>query len=220
MVRQTAANHAAIADLINELRQAKDTQVAIEARFVRVSAGYLEKIINDLDFYMNFHTNKITPSPLPVLQSSNTFPNLITGGLNSIAQSVTTPAMSITGSFLDDIQVNFLLQATQAHQDTRTLNAPRLTLISGTQAQIWVGETRQYVTNYTITVVEPNTGNPYVTASPTISSTQFGCHSVHRRVRLGGPQVRYPPAPAVGNGPGGHPNGGSRRGRRHGSAHL
>jgi len=35
------------------------------------------------------------------------------------------------GSILDDLQVAFLLRATQAHRDSKSLNAPRATVLSG-----------------------------------------------------------------------------------------
>ena len=174
VVRQTPANHAAIADLINELRRAKETQVSIEAKFVTVSTGYLEEIGLDLDFYLNFDTDKLTQ--ITALQASNAYTNGITTGFRSIATDITSPAISIAGSFLDDIRVTFLLRATQAHQDTRTLTAPRLTLMSGTQAQIWVGQTMSYVSNWNITTnIDPNVpGGYWVETDPEVSSIDLG----------------------------------------------
>lgn len=123
VVRQTAANHAAIADLINELRQAKETQVSLEARFISVSSGYLEKIETQLDFYLSFHSHQI--SDMSILQNSAVFTDAVTTGVESIAETVTYPALQTgVAAYLDDVQVTFLLEATQAHQDTRTLTAP------------------------------------------------------------------------------------------------
>ncbi|MCJ7544477.1 MAG: hypothetical protein MUP47_07940 [Phycisphaerae bacterium] len=177
VVRQTAANHVAVADLINELRRAKETQVSIEAKFVRVSSGYFENIATDLDFYLNFNSDHLTD--LTLSQYSSSFSSgVLNPGVTGIAQSIGNPAIRTSGiAYLDDIQVTFLLEATQAHEDTRTLTAPRLTLMSGTQAQIWVGETRQYVTDWEITWEDPNsaiTGDEYWVAEPTVTTAQFG----------------------------------------------
>jgi type II secretory pathway component GspD/PulD (secretin) len=70
-------------------------------------------------------------------------------GADSIGSQVTTPAMSIGGTFLDDIQVDFLVQATQASQSTRTLIAPRLTLFNGMEANIFVGSQQAYISQMT-----------------------------------------------------------------------
>lgn len=184
VVRQTAANHVAVADLINELRRAKDTQVAIEAKFVRVASGYFESIATDLDFFLRLDAKHFTgvdadgiswPGILPVYQYSSRYASGVENvGVTGIGQNILSPALSSELWYLDDIAVHFLLEATQAHEDTRTLNAPRLTLMSGTQAQIWVGETRWYVSDWEVTVVEPNVGQPYVTVEPTPSSMNFG----------------------------------------------
>jgi general secretion pathway protein D len=172
VIRQTPANHAAIADLLNEIRQAKEIEVSIEARFITVSSSYLEDIGGYLDFYftkLGSHWSNIH-----VYQYSEDFTANISTGVTSIGEDITFPALTFTGSFLDDVQVDFFLRATQANRDTRILNAPRLTLLNGTQAQIWVGEARQYVTNYNVSVVEPNLGNPYVTVEPQTSTMYFG----------------------------------------------
>jgi len=49
--------------------------------------------------------------------------------------------------FLDQIQVDFLITATQAHQSTRTLTGPRLTLYNGQRAFVSVGTDQYYVAN-------------------------------------------------------------------------
>jgi general secretion pathway protein D len=81
------------------------------------------------------NASNATPIPiisnvLDLVQPSNTIiPNSFGGN--------TTPAMSIFGSFLDGIQVDFLLRATQADRRSSIMNAPRLVLFNGQRA--WVG---------------------------------------------------------------------------------
>ena len=53
---------------------------------------------------------------------------------------------SETDTFLNDIQANFLIQATQAHGLSRVQTAPRITLYNG-QA-VYVNDQRPYVSNY------------------------------------------------------------------------
>jgi general secretion pathway protein D len=173
VVRQTPANHAAIADLLNEIRQVKDIQVSIEAKFLTVSSSYLEDVGVDLDFYftkLGSHWSNIN-----VLQDSCSFTSGMSTGLGSIGEDVSSNAATISGSFLDDVQVNFLIRATQAHEDTRMLTAPRLTLLSGTHAQIWVGEIRTYIDNIDWTYTAPTQYTPgYWTADITTAPLTLG----------------------------------------------
>ncbi len=73
---------------------------------------------------------------------------------NSIGGTVQGSALSVAGTFLDDIQVDFLINATQAHQGTRTLTAPRLTIYNGQRAYVTVATQQAYVANVTPVVVE------------------------------------------------------------------
>lgn len=77
-----------------------------------------------------------TMTPIPIVNNtldlaapSNTN---INGTLGSIANS--TPAFQIFGSFLDNIQVDFLLRATQIDRRSSDLDAPRLVLFNGQRA--------------------------------------------------------------------------------------
>ncbi|MFB3890546.1 MAG: hypothetical protein ACE15C_00840 [Phycisphaerae bacterium] len=88
---------------------------------------------------------------------------------NSIGGQVTTPALSIAGTFLDDVQVDFLVQATQANAMTRLLTAPRLTLFNGQRAFVTVGTQQAYVSQFT-PVVSENA----VSIQPTVSSVMTG----------------------------------------------
>jgi type II secretory pathway component GspD/PulD (secretin) len=66
--------------------------------------------------------------------------------------SVPNDAMNLSGAFLDDIQVDFLLRATQAHQSAHLLTAPRLTLYNGQRAYVTVTDQRTYISKLTQTV--------------------------------------------------------------------
>ncbi len=201
IVTQTADNHQAIADLITQLREAKDIQIAIEARFITVNTGYLESIGVDLDFYFNLgsplgsaaRTDPWTGATVPTSTGSSAWGSGLPGnsqltpiaarqnpdfanmlgvssplGQNSIGSLVTAPASSLSGTFLDDIQVDFFIRATQAHQSTRTLTAPRVTLLNGTAARIHVGRDLNYVSNVDVT---PGTQNGTIVNQPTVAYT-------------------------------------------------
>ncbi|MCK4275633.1 MAG: hypothetical protein KAX78_03910 [Phycisphaerae bacterium] len=95
-------------------------------------------------------------SPMGIFQN-NSFANMINAtspfGTKSIATMLSNSAFSIAGTFLDDIQVNFLIEATQAHHATRTLTAPRITLFNGQRSNLQVARELRYVTEYEETAV-------------------------------------------------------------------
>jgi len=133
VVLQTRKVHKKIEKLLTEMRKALGYQVSIEARFLVVSENFLEDIGLDIDFNYNFG-GKL--GQFEFLQDSAlaTSPEVtkVPGSLGGIS-----PAISVTGgygSILDDLQVAFILRATQAHTDAKTLTAPKVTVLSGESA--------------------------------------------------------------------------------------
>ncbi len=181
VITQTPENHAKIQDLISQLREQRSLQIAIEARFLSVNAGFLSQIGMDVDIYFNIGsrlgsttttdpwtgatvpqslpgntsawgsgkpgTNELTP--IAVQNGTFDFGNVLgltTPVSNSIGNAVgAVPALSIGGTLLDDIQVDFLLQATQAHATTRMLTAPRITIFNGQRSYVTVGTQQAYI---------------------------------------------------------------------------
>ncbi len=66
---------------------------------------------------------------------------------SGIANTILTaaPALGVAGQFLDDVQVDFLVRATQADRRSTQLTAPRLTLTNGQLANIYVATQVAYV---------------------------------------------------------------------------
>jgi general secretion pathway protein D len=84
----------------------------------------------------------VTPVPIRNSVSQFTDPAGITHDLpGSFAGQTVGPAMSLFGSFLDNIQVDFLIRATQADSRNTVLTAPRLVLFNGQRS--WVAVTIQ-----------------------------------------------------------------------------
>ncbi len=82
-----------------------------------------------------------------------------TGVPGSFAESASlNPALNITGSFLDNLQVDFLIRATQANGRSSVLQAPRLVLFNGQAAVIAVGRTRQYISTLRARIAEGAVG--------------------------------------------------------------
>ena len=95
----------------------------------------------------------------------------LAGGATSIAASVlgANPALGVTGRFLDDIQVDFLVEATQADERTVTLTAPRLTFTNGQRAWVAVTRDQAYVSD-----LQPIVSDGSAAFDPTISVAQDG----------------------------------------------
>lgn len=91
--------------------------------------------------------NDMTPIPigqgsLPLVNPQN----FNTGVPGSWAERVgLSPALNIAGSFLDNLQVDFLIRATQANSRSSIAQAPRLLLFNGQRANISVGRVQGYV---------------------------------------------------------------------------
>ena len=176
VITQTIENHERIVELIGKLREARALEVSIEARFITVSSGFLNRVGIDLDFYFNLGPKFIAPTPVtglpampagvrnplgaiqngqgtsPLNASLPGFTNAMGAGGTGIASmllgaggAAATPAFSFGGQFLDDVQVSFLIEATQAHDLTRTLTAPRITLFNGQRAYISLSTEESYV---------------------------------------------------------------------------
>lgn len=80
-----------------------------------------------------------------------------------------SPALGIAGQFLDDVQVDFLVQATQADRRSIQLTAPRLTFTNGQTANIYVATQTAFVSNLT-----PVVGDSAVGFQPTVSVVTEG----------------------------------------------
>lgn len=74
------------------------------------------------------------------------------------------PALSVSGRFLDDIQVDFLVEATQADKRSVSLTAPRLTFTNGQRSFIAVATTTTFVSDLTPIASDSSTAfDPVIT---------------------------------------------------------
>jgi Flp pilus assembly secretin CpaC len=108
----------------------------------------------------------------PIGFSQNSF-----GLVNSLAPTSgmaadvlgSSPALGIAGQFLDDIQVDFLVEATQADRRSIQLTAPRLTFTNGQVANIYVATQQAFISD-----LEPVVGDSAVGFDPTVSVVSEG----------------------------------------------
>ncbi len=79
------------------------------------------------------------------------------------------PALGIAGQFLDDVQVDFLIKATQVDRRTVTLTAPRVTITNGQTSNVYVVTQRAIVTD-----LQPITSDSAVGFDPTTGTVSEG----------------------------------------------
>jgi Flp pilus assembly secretin CpaC/tetratricopeptide (TPR) repeat protein len=143
-ILQTHEVHNEIEKLLEALRKALGEQVSIEARFLVVTENFLEDVGLDVDFTINAgtHWGTITVEQNSVLSSQADTATKVGGSLGGIQASASVSGGY--GSILDDLQVAFLLRATQAHIDSKSLIEPKVTVLSGESASFSVQDMISY----------------------------------------------------------------------------
>ena len=149
-VMQTVEVHQEIEKLLDALRKALGNQVAIEAVFLVVSENFLKDVGLDVDFTVNLggkwgQLSFEQGSAVATTPDTSTKVQGSLGGL-SVEGSLGTPGI-ISGGYgtiLDDLQVSFLLRAVHAHTDSKSLTAPKGTVMSGESAMFSVQDIISY----------------------------------------------------------------------------
>ena len=165
IVTHTPEVHRSVQQLLADLRRARAIQVMVDIRFVTVSDAFLEQIGVDLGdattpgiVYTDKHWS-VSASALTSLTPTS----------GSVTFGSTSSGLSLSGAFMDDVTVNFMLDAIQrSHRGTIT-NAPRLTMMNGQRAYVAVSTQTNYVQDITATVAEGAVGY-----DPTIGTVQDG----------------------------------------------
>ncbi|MHC4221682.1 MAG: type II secretion system protein GspD, partial [Planctomycetota bacterium] len=159
IVRQTNSVHSELEKLLAEMRKSLGHQVSIEARFLLVGENFLEDIGIDFDVtHLPFYEEKFIGSQLAdgelvdlyefeptnnlIMDQSHInhtrqSDTQITGSLPSVAEAAGI-SLGFGGLILNNLQVDFLLRATQAHRDSRSLTAPKVSVLSGESASLRV----------------------------------------------------------------------------------
>ncbi|MFH1615548.1 MAG: hypothetical protein ABIG61_10760 [Planctomycetota bacterium] len=172
IITQTPEVHEQIRQLLNEMRKSVGQEVAIEARFLTVTENFLEQIGVDLDFRLRNLGGKW--GIIDVEQDSMSFATATDTGVSGSLSDLVTDAATLTGgygSILDDLQVSFLVKATQANASARTLTAPKVTVLSGEVATITIQNEIAYVSDWDLTqTISTESANVVTTADPTVDT--------------------------------------------------
>jgi len=153
IVRQAREVHNKIDALLEELRKALGHQVSIEARFLVVSENFLEDVGFDIDWRFGAGgglgkfgiVDFAQDSDSITLTSSTGLPGSF-GGTDEfgVPFAIASTISGGYGAILDDLQVAFLIRATQAHRDATSLTAPKVSVLSGESATMRVQRIRRY----------------------------------------------------------------------------
>ena len=133
-IYQSPEVHEKIEDLLAQLRKSLGHQVSIEARFLVVSENFLEDVGLDVDFSYDLggKWGLVTMTQDSYSSAAPAESTKVPGSLGGIS-----PAGNVAGGYgsvLDNLQVSFLLRATQARTDSKSLAAPKVTVLSGESA--------------------------------------------------------------------------------------
>ncbi|MBN1764977.1 MAG: hypothetical protein JW860_06940, partial [Sedimentisphaerales bacterium] len=147
LVYQTPNVHQKITALLKKLRKTHGAQVAIEARLLTISSNFLEDIGLDVDFLINMDNAGFDSfSNITVNQDSYSYTEApATSVPGSLGGGAVPSAFTLSGTFLDNVQVDFLMRATQAHARNRSLVAPHVTVYNGEMANVSFYTSTNYV---------------------------------------------------------------------------
>ncbi|RKY07948.1 MAG: hypothetical protein DRP66_05575, partial [Planctomycetota bacterium] len=166
IVSQTPEVHEEIGRFLEQIVKGLGNQVAIETRFLVVDENWLEDI--GLDVSLNHLTlgSKWTPLQfgLGVVEATKPIATSISNSLT--ARNAANPAMSFNlayGTPLDDLQVSFMIKATQMHANSSMLTAPKLMVMSSETGSLYINKETYYKSNSELTTdtVTGGTGLAY-----------------------------------------------------------
>jgi type II secretory pathway component GspD/PulD (secretin) len=173
VIYQTPEIHELIRKFLEELSKNLGQQIAIEARFLLVDENYLKDVGLDVDIARlkiggNIYGGGSSEKGVltNINQTSAGDYNFTTGtstsGISapsktsipgSLAGATYNPALQMGftyGGPLDDLQVDFMIKATQIHQNSKQLTAPKAMVLSGESATLRVFTTKSLRTGATL----------------------------------------------------------------------
>jgi type II secretory pathway component GspD/PulD (secretin) len=167
IIWQTPPIHEKIRKFLDELGKTLGQQIAIEGRFLLVDENYLKDVGLDVDIN-RFRIGGVhsimhaIPSGeqgvITGVDSNYDSISLVAPASTKIRSSLggatsSTQAMKMDfayGGTMDDLQVDFMIKATQIHQNARQLTAPKAMVLSGESATLEVSTTKSVRTDSTL----------------------------------------------------------------------
>lgn len=167
IVNQTVDNQIEVMNLLQQLRETRAIQIAIEARLLLVSNNFLDDF--RIGWNLTFPAGSIANNLGAVnFNNLNSYSNAIppdTGVPGSIVPLAQTPAFNFAATIIDNWTLNLLLTATQADKRTVSVAAPRVTIFNGQTGFIAVTNQLNFVSNFNQTVAAGGTVGTAATAT-------------------------------------------------------
>ncbi|HVT82377.1 MAG TPA: hypothetical protein VHM90_17165, partial [Phycisphaerae bacterium] len=150
IINQTVDNQLAVYGLLQQLRETRAIQIAVEARLLLVSNNFLDdfRIGWDLELPAGLIGGNVGAFGIGNLNTFNQAIPGTTGVPGSIASFATLPSLNLSASIIDNWTLSLLLQATQADKRTVTVTAPRVTLFNGQPGFISVTNQQNIVESF------------------------------------------------------------------------
>ncbi len=153
IVRNTTKVHEEIQRLLAGLRQARALQVTMDIRFIRATDDFVVDVYAGIEnASYDRGTHELTFSTAP--------DQAVPVGTTRMPFSTTTPipGLSLAGSILDSLALDYYLSAVEGSNQSILLSAPRLTVFNGQRAYIAVLTQRNLVTDIDVDVAESAVG--------------------------------------------------------------
>ncbi|MEM8495065.1 MAG: hypothetical protein AAF663_06715, partial [Planctomycetota bacterium] len=164
IIKTTATNHRDVLGVLGDLREQRATQISVEARFLLVDNNFLEEFGIDLDVRYestgNFTPISVEQDSFNLGQRGSTV--LTPDRFLGTASTALPTALDFGISFIDDLEVDLLVRATQASNRSLTLTAPRVTFFNGQRAYVLVATEVAFISDLEPV---PDTGSFDVTVS-------------------------------------------------------
>jgi general secretion pathway protein D len=157
IIKTTGDNHRQIVGLLGRLRETRAVQISVEARFLSVDQNFLDEFRLDFDIAFNTDNADLDLDGVPD-NGANSLPITVSNDSVGIAGRPGTAvgnrftdladnAFSLGYSFINDIQVDLLINATQANERIISLTAPRVTFFNGQRAYTMVATQTAFVSD-------------------------------------------------------------------------
>ncbi len=165
VIRQTQDVHDQIEDLLKQLRDLNDVQIVIEVRFITLQDNFFERIGVDFDFNLEDNSQLTPGQTLPDRANGTTVigqsgqqvftPNFdlqatqdsFTSAIPQFGGFDAATAANFGFAILSDIEVYFLLQASQGDTRSNVLQAPTVTVTNGQVATVTDASAVPFVTS-------------------------------------------------------------------------
>ena len=162
IVKSTPENHSEIFGLLADLRETRAIQIHVEGRFLLVDQNFIEEFGMDLDVRIPDPGGSF--GPISIAQDSfslsarpstgipggflpSTSGNFIGPLVPSLGFVPSGRSLDFNLFYLDDIELNLLIRATQASKRSIALTAPRITFFNGQRAFVYVARQITFISD-------------------------------------------------------------------------